>query len=293
MAHGNVGMVGLGIMGSAISGNLLTAGFDVLGYDIDATRVDEFRQRGGRPADSVAEVAAGADVVLTSLPSISAFEAVAGELAEAGGPGLVVAELSTLPLAVKQAAAARLDSAGVVLLDCPLSGTGAQAVTKDLSVYASGDTEAIERCRPIFDGFANFTFTIGEFGTGTRMKFVANLLVAVHNLATAEAFVLGMKAGLDPQTILDVVSKGAGNSRVFELRGPMMVAGDYDDSTMKFEVFRKDVAVISEFAAAIDCPTPLLSASLPLYAAALAQGRDKQDTAALCAVLEQMAGLQR
>jgi L-threonate 2-dehydrogenase len=224
---------------------------------------------------------------------VTAFETVVGELVASGGRDLVVAELSTLPLATKDAARERLAVAGITLLDCPLSGTGAQALTRDLSVYASGDAEAIERCRPIFDGFANFTFTIGEFGAGTRMKFVANLLVAVHNLATAEAFVLGMKAGLDPQAILDVISKGAGNSRVFELRGPMMVAGTYDESTMKFEVFRKDVAVISEFAAAIDCPTPLLSASLPLYAAALAQGRDKQDTAALCAVLEQMAGLQR
>jgi L-threonate 2-dehydrogenase len=294
VAHGNVGMVGLGIMGSAISANLIAAGWDVTGYDIDAARMEQLQANGGTPAESVAAVAqVESGVVLTSLPSVKAFEAVIAELAATGRDGLVVAELSTMPLEVKEAARERLAAAAGTLLDCPLSGTGAQAVTRDLSVYASGDAAAIDRCRPVFDGFANFTFPVGEFGAGTRMKFVANLLVAVHNLATAEAFVLGMKAGLDPQAILDVVSKGAGNSRVFELRGPMMVANSYDDSTMKFEVFRKDVAVISEFAAQIDCPTPLLAASLPFYAAALAQGRDTQDTAALCAVLEDMAGLQR
>lgn len=293
MAQGNVGIIGLGIMGSAISANLVEAGWTVTGYDIDPARVEQLRVAGGQTTTSSAGVAQANDVVLTSLPSVKAFEAVVEELAGSGRDGLVVAELSTLPLEVKQRAHDRLKAAGMTLLDCPLSGTGAQAVNRDLSVYASGDTDAIGRCRPVFDGFANLTFVIGDFGAGSRMKFVANLLVAVHNLATAEAFVLGMKAGLDPQAILDVVSRGAGNSRIFELRGPMMVTGQYDDSSMKFEVFRKDLAIISEFATAIDCPTPLLAASQPLYAAALAQGRDKQDTAALCAVLGEMAGLQR
>ena len=100
----------------------------------------------------------------------------------------------------------------MTLLDCPLSGTGAQAVTRDLAVYASGEEAAFGRCREIFAGFARATHYLGAFGNGSRMKFVANLLVAVHNVAAAEAIVLGTKAGLDPQRILEVIGSGAGNS---------------------------------------------------------------------------------
>ena len=125
------------------------------------------------------------------------------------------------------------------------------------------------------------------------MKFVANLLVAIHNVATAEAFVLGMKAGLDPQKILKLVSAGAGNSRVFELRGPMMAANRYDEATMKISTWQKDMAIIGKFARDLGCPTPLFSASEPVYAAALKGGYGAEDTAAVCAVLEAEAGLKR
>ena len=129
------------------------------------------------------------------------------------------------------------------------------------------------------------------FGNGSKMKFVANLLVAIHNVSTAEALVLGIKAGLKPEDIFKVITDGAGNSRMFEIRGPMMVAGDYGDATMKNSVWQKDMQIIADFARSRDCPTPLFSATEPLYKAAMEQGRGTQDTASICAVLEAMAGL--
>jgi len=125
------------------------------------------------------------------------------------------------------------------------------------------------------------------------VKFVANLLVAIHNVAAAEAMVLGMKAGLDPAMILKVVAGGAGGSRMFQVRGPMMVNGDYSEATMKNEVWQKDMTIIGDFAREIDCPTPLFSASVPIYNAAMAMGLGKEDTGAVCAVLEEMAGKPR
>jgi 3-hydroxyisobutyrate dehydrogenase-like beta-hydroxyacid dehydrogenase len=122
------------------------------------------------------------------------------------------------------------------------------------------------------------------------MKFVANLLVAIHNVAAAEAMVLGMKAGLDPAMILKVVAGGAGGSRMFQVRGPMMVKGDYSEATMKNEVWQKDMTIIGDFARSLDCPTPLFAASAPIYNAAMAMGLGKEDTGAVCAVLEAMAG---
>jgi 3-hydroxyisobutyrate dehydrogenase-like beta-hydroxyacid dehydrogenase len=125
------------------------------------------------------------------------------------------------------------------------------------------------------------------------MKYVANLLVAIHNVASAEAMVLGLKAGLDPNVIHDMVTTGAGNSRVFELRAPMMVKDRYDDPTMKVSVWQKDMAVIGQYATALGCPTPLFSATIPVYSAAMSTGHAGHDTAAVCAVLENMAGVER
>jgi 3-hydroxyisobutyrate dehydrogenase-like beta-hydroxyacid dehydrogenase len=251
---------------------------------------------GGTACTSPKEVAEQSDVVITSLPSIPAFHAVmSGEdgFTAAKKDGLIVIECSTLPIADKQAAHDALREVGTILMDCPISGTGSQAINKDLSIYVSGEESAHAKCQDVFNGFANINFYVGEFGNGSKMKFVANLLVHIHNVASAEAMVLGMKAGLEPQTILDVVKVGAGGSRVLELRGPMMVADNYDDATMKMDIWQKDIKVISEFAADLECPTPLFTAGIDIYRSGLAKGMDKLDTASVCRVLEEMAGLER
>ena len=288
-----VGMVGLGIMGSAMSTNLLAAGFAVAGCDIDPGRIGDFDEKGGTAAASPGEAVADADVAILSMPSIAAFEDVVGGLAGSGRGGLVVIDTSTLPIAVKESARDSLAATGIALMDCPLSGTGAQAVTKDLAVYASGEAADYQRCVPVFEGFARAHYHVGGFGDGSRMKFIANHLVAIHNVAAAEAFVLGMKAGLDAETIYRVIGDGAGTSRMFEVRGPMMVEGNYDGATMKNEVWQKDMSIIGAFAKELDCPVPLFAASGEIYAAAMAQGHGVRDTAAVCAVLEAMAGVTR
>jgi putative dehydrogenase len=288
-----VGMLGLGIMGSAMSKNLLAAGFEVLGYDILEEKVRALEEIGGRGAGSVREVAQACPTVISVLPAVAALEKVGRELAAGTHPELVLLEASTMPLKTKLAVRDALAQAGAETLDCPLSGTGAQAVHKDLSVYASGDPKAYERCIPVFEGFARSHYYIGEYGMGSKMKFVANLLVAIHNVSAAEAFVLGMKAGLAPEMILKVISDGAGTSRMFEVRGPLMVAGRYEPATMKVDVFQKDMKIITSFATQLNCPLPLLSAAAQVYTAALANGRAQQDTASVCEVLEEMAGYKR
>lgn len=287
-----VGIIGLGIMGSAIGANLAKTG-PVLGYDVDAARARSLAGINFEIADSPADVARRADIVLTSLPSPAALDAVIGGLVAAGRKGLVVAELSTLAIEDKERARAALAAAGSTLLDCPLSGTGAQAQTGDLVVYASGDEAAYRECAPIFARFARATHHVGTFGNGMKMKLVANLLVAIHNVAAAEAIVLAVKSGLDAATAYRVISAGAGASRMLDLRGPLMVEGRYQPPTMKVDVWQKDMALIGEFAAECAAPTPLFAATVPLYAAAMAQGFAGLDTASVCAVLESMAGIAR
>jgi 3-hydroxyisobutyrate dehydrogenase-like beta-hydroxyacid dehydrogenase len=122
------------------------------------------------------------------------------------------------------------------------------------------------------------------------MKYIANLLVSIHNLSTAEAMVLGRKAGLDPQQVFDVISDGVGSSRIFDVRGPMMVEGRYSPPQATVRMFMKDIAVISEYAAQVGAPTPLFSAAAAYYNAAIGQGLSEEDPAVLCQVLEHLAG---
>jgi len=277
-------------MGSAMAASLAKAGCRVHGYDIVAARRAALKKAGGTPQASISRVARAAEVLITSLPSAGALHAVAAEL---GAKGRVVMETSTLPIDEKERARVTLAKKGVVLLDCPLSGTGAQARAKDLVVYASGDKRAYARAEPFMPGFSRAHHYLGAFGNGSKMKFVANLMVAIHNVSAAEAFVLGMKAGLAPETIYKVQAESAGTSRMFQVRGPMMVAGEYREATMKNELWQKDMKIIGEFAASLGVPTPLFNASAALYNAAMAQGYAKQDTAAVCAVLEAMARIRR
>jgi len=287
----NIAVIGLGIMGGAIARNLIAAGFAVSGFDVDAGKAAALAKDGLSPASSAADVVSDADVALISLPSVEALDDTVDKLVAAPRPGLVALEISTFPLDAKERARDRLAAAGITLLDCPLSGTGAQAVTKDLAVYASGEEAAFGRCREIFAGFARVTHYLGAFGNGSRMKFVANLLVAVHNVAAAEAIVLGTKAGLDPGRILEVIGSGAGTSRIFELRGPMMAKGVYTPPTATMHVLQKDSGIIAEFARALGVSTPMLAAAAPLYDEAEAQGHAEEDVGAVHAVLARRAGL--
>ena len=291
-----VGFVGLGIIGSAFSKHLLAKGFYVCGYDPDRARLDLLKQRSGKPLGSPAAVARAADVVMTALASYGAYEsAYFGAEGIAGGAsrGLIVADVSTMPLERKTGARDRLAERGVIMLDCPISGTGAQAETGDVAVYASGPRDAVRKAWPVLAGFARKVWSIGEFGAGSKLKYVANHLVTIHNVAAAEALTLGIKSGLDADLMLQALANGAGTSRMLEIRGPLMIEDRYDEPTMKCDVYQKDIDIIGEFAAKLHCPTPLFDASRALYSAALAQGRDKQDTAAVCAVLKEMAGLSR
>ena len=292
---GQVGIIGLGIMGGAIAKNLSAAGWQVTGHDIDAARCAEAKEAGVTIAADAVAVAGAAEVILVSLPNPYALTTTVNALASARLPRRVIVELSTFSLQDKSDAESVLRNAGHVMLDCPLSGTGSQARTKDLVVYASGDAQAINALMPLFADFSRQAHDLGAFGNGMKMKFVANLLVAIHNVASAEAMVLGMKAGLDPAQIFKLIQAGAGNSRVFELRAPMMVEDRYDGDnlTMRVSTWQKDMKVIGEYAASVGCPTPLFSASEPIYRAALSTGHADEDTGSVCAVLEAMAGIKR
>lgn len=293
MAKRKVGIVGLGIMGGAFARNLLEAGWRVVGYDIDQARCRAMARAGVEVAPDVKALATEVETIITSLPKPAALATTVKAIVAACVRPRIIVEASTFALEDKLEAERALRKAGHVMLDCPVSGTGAQARAKDLVIYASGERKAIRRLRPLFAAFAREAHDLGAFGNGSRMKYIANLLVAINNVASAEAMVLGLKAGLDARTVFEMVRSGAANSRVFELRAPMMVKDRYDDATMKISVWQKDMTVIGEFARALCCPTPMFDATVPIYEKAMRSGHAEHDTAAVCAVLEKMAGVKR
>jgi putative dehydrogenase len=282
-----VGIAGLGIMGGAIARNLVERGWKVIGYDVDATRRAELALAHVAIADDVSHLARAAEIIMTSLPSPAAAEEVAQAIANSGQPPRIVVELSTLKIADKLRLEEILTKAGHIALDCPLSGTGAQAKTRDLVVYASGDSAAISRCAALFSDFAKQSADLGRYGNGSRMKFIANHLVAIHNVASAEALVLAQRAGLDLKMVVDMVGPGAGGSRIFQLRAPMMVEGVYEPATMQVSTWKKDMAIIAEFADDVGCATPLFALTQPVYTQAMAMGLGDQDTAAVFEVLKE------
>ncbi len=287
------GVIGLGIMGGTMAANLVLNGWTIHGYDPDPAAQDAARAAGVTVHDRLETLVHAAPILMTSLPTPSAMAATAEAIAAAGAPPRIVAEVSTMTIEDKGRFEATLARAGHVALDCPISGTGAQARTRDLVLYCSGDSAAIARLQPFFRDFARAAHDLGAFGNGSRMKYVANLLVAIHNVASAEAMVLGMRAGLDPHQVVTLIGEGVGTSRVFDLRAPMMAADHYEPATMKVSVWQKDMAIIGQFATALGVPTPLLSACIPIYASAMAHGHAQHDTASVCDVLRRMAGLER
>jgi 3-hydroxyisobutyrate dehydrogenase-like beta-hydroxyacid dehydrogenase len=281
-----VGIIGLGIMGGAIARNLVERGWAVVGFDTEPARRSELALAGVTIVDSTSAVAARASTIMTSLPNAGAAHAVATEIAWCVQPARIVIELSTFTLADKARFKAILEPAGHVALDCPLSGTGAQAAVRDLVVYASGDNAAIARCAGLFADFAKQSANLGDYGNGSRMKFVANHLVAIHNVASAEAMLLAERAGLDLNQVIEMIVPGAGSSRMFQMRAPMMASRSYEPATMRISTWKKDMAIIAEFASELGCETPLFTMTQPVYTQAMAMGLGNQDTAAVFEVLK-------
>ncbi len=290
-----VGFVGLGIMGGAISNNLLKAGHEVIGYDVSPEALAQFVANGGQVAKSPLEVANTTPYLFTSLPTEKVVRDVftgANGICQSQLPNVVM-ELSTMPLTLKMEMYQAMQGVNKYFMDCPVSGTGAQAITGDLIVFASGNKEAFEKVKEIFPSMSKSNYYLGECGNGSKMKYLANLLVGIHNAAAGEVFALASKAGMNLDDVYEVLKDSAGGSKMFAIRGPLMVNNEYDKVTATVNTFMKDLSIISKFAADLNCPTPLFDTTHQLYYSSLNQGFGEDDTAVVCKVLEQMAGVKR
>lgn len=293
-----VGVVGLGIMGGMMAEALCAAGYKVMGYDPAPAARKRLQKAGGGALASAAAVAAAADIIITSLAKPEALHDAVAQITSVRRSKtrakLIVIETSTLTLADKERAQQVLARAGAQTLDCPISGTAVRMKSGGWTIFASGPQAAFRRVQPVLGVFTKNVQNVGAYGNGTKMKFIANHLVAIYNVAVGETMTFARKMKLDPQQVWDLFSSSPvlGNG-VFKLRGKLMVEEKYLPATMKVEVWQKDMQVIGDMAKSVDCPLPLFTTCAPLYTTAMAQGLSQHDTASVCEVLGRMAGLKK
>ncbi|MGI9649396.1 MAG: NAD(P)-dependent oxidoreductase [Acidimicrobiia bacterium] len=280
-----IGIVGLGVMGGATGGHLIRAGYEVHGFDIDEKRQVAFAADGGRVHGSVPELAAEVDTVITWLPSAEALSETVTGLLTGGKTGLVLVEMGTLSLTAKREAHDRLAAAEMAMLDCPVSGTGHQAEDAALVVLGSGDADVFNDRLDVFAPLGSARY-LGEFGNGSVMKYIANLLVSVHTVAAAEAHNLGAASGIDAALVQEVIAEGVASSRMWDIRGAMMAASAYEPPAGRLDILKKDAGLIAEHAAAVGTATPALNLALELFTDASAAGLGSLDAAAIKLYLE-------
>ncbi len=289
----NIGIIGVGLLGGAVAGRLLEAGFAVSGYDTRPEQSKALAGRGLRAAASIADAAKGAEAVFTVLPSLAAAEAVIagkGGLAETAAKGTLILQMSTISpeLTVRLAKAA--EARGLVFLDTPISGTSAMVTRGDSILMTGGDAAVAKRCEKVFAAFAKRTVHMGPVGSAMLAKLVTNLLVALNTVALAEALVLGAKGGLTTKAMLELFRGTAADSRMLEIRGPLMEAGDYPPQ-MKLDLFLKDISLMLQEGQRLGVALPMTDTAQRLYQEAAGAGLAGQDLAVVKTTLERMAGL--
>jgi len=285
-----VGIVGLGLLGGAVASRLRAGGHDVVGYDIAADKVTALVALGGRAAPSAQAVAESAAAVCVVLPSLTSVEDVVlgpRGLAASGAAGTTIIQMSTISPVLTERLAREVTAKGLAFLDCPISGTSAMVGRGEGIVFVGGDPSVFGRWRPVLETILPRAVFVGRAGQAMVLKLVANLLVALHSAAAAEALLMARKAGLDLELVLDVLGRSAASSRMLEVRGPLVARGEFPPQ-MKLDLFMKDLHLIQEAARSVGAPLPLTDVAERLYAAALQAGHGGADLSVVVKALEAM-----
>jgi 3-hydroxyisobutyrate dehydrogenase-like beta-hydroxyacid dehydrogenase len=288
-----VAIIGLGSMGFGMAESLLRAGLRVWGFDVDPASEAELRDKGALSA-SRDEAVAQADAVVCVVVNAAQTEQVLfgeGGVAERMMEGAVFVSCATVAPDFARTMAARLDGMGIDYLDAPMSGGSVRAAEGKLSMMASGRPDAFDRAAPALEAMVETLFRLGdEPGTGSALKVVNQMLAGIHIAAAAEAVTFGISQGIEPGTVLDVISKCAGTSWMFENRVPHIVAGDYTPHSA-VDIFVKDLGIVGNVAHAAKFSAPLTAAALQQFVAASGAGFGREDDAAVAKIYARNAGL--
>ncbi len=290
---GKVGFIGLGAMGGPMARNLAKAGFALVVHDIDPSRTVPLKEMGAEVVASPDQVGAEADRTIVIVETTEQAESViigAHGIIRGARPGHVVVCMSTIDPFAARTFADRLTGRGIAMLDAPVSGGTGRAKSGELSVIVGGAAETYAKCSDLFAVLGSQSFHVGPLGSGLAMKLVNNMLVQVNTVAVAEAMVLGVKAGLDPRTIYEVVRVSTGASAAWELRVPRMLSGDFEPGGT-IDISYKDQELETAFAKRLGVPLLLANITEQVYQMARAQGLNKQDGAAIVKIFEKLVGV--
>lgn len=285
----SIGVIGLGNIGSKVAESLLGAGFDVVGYAL--TKNESLVNKGGRAAHSVQELAQEVDVIVHSLPGIAALVSTVDELLKVAQEGQVVIELSSYPLQDKQEQAGRLAAKGMIMLDCEVSGLPSMVADRTAVIFQSGNRVAVDSVVDVFSAITDKSIYLGEFGTATKMKLLANAMVCVHNMMGAEILSLAVCAGMNAELVFNTLKHSAAGSTTFTNKAPLMLERNFDLGEGPFVHMFQYLARVGEFADQCGATTPLITEATKYYKQAEAEGRHKQDIAALLEILEKTTGV--
>jgi len=293
MEKKTVTVIGLGSMGYGMAQSLLRAGHRVHGVDIDAARVEAFAREGGL-ATPLAQAVAESDIVVLVVLNAAQTESVlfgpAG-CAAAMRPGSVAIACATVPPAFARSMEERAGALGLAYLDAPISGGAVRAAKGELSIMASGSQAAFDLARPALDAMAVNVFDLGRSaGAGSAMKAVNQLLAGVHIAAMGEAMAFAVSQGLDLGRVVEVITRSAGNSWMFENRAPHVVDADYT-ARSAINIWPKDLGIVKEIAESVQFPVPITETALTQFRAAAAAGDGLADDAAVVKVYARAAGL--
>ena len=290
---GTVGFIGLGAMGGPMAQNLVKHGFSLVAHDIDTAKAELWRTRGATVVGSAAEVAARVERTISMVETTAQAEAViAGEqgIIRTARSGHIVVSMSTIDPIAARRLADQLAPTGIAMLDAPVSGGTERAASGQLSIIVGGAPETVAACQDLFRAMGTNVFHMGGLGQGLAMKLINNMLVQVNTVAVAEALVLGVKAGLDPQAIYDVVRVSTGNSFAFEMRVPRILKRDFTPGGT-VDISFKDQELETAFAKQLGVPVLLANVTQQVYQMARAAGFNKEDGSAVVKVLERLAGV--
>ena len=294
MAKQTVGVIGLGSMGLGVARTLLAKGFEVHACDVRPEVVAAFVKEGGVGHPSPDALGAAVPIVIVLVVNADQTESVlfgpAGAASKLAAGSVVIASSTVAPeyaIGLGQ----RLADKKLLMIDAPVSGGAARAAKGEMTIMASGVPEAFDKARAVLDAIATKVYRLGdEPGPGSKVKMINQLLAGVHIAAACEAMALGIKAGVDPNALYEVISNSAGNSWMFQNRVPHILAGDYTPLSA-VNIFVKDLGIVLDSARKMTFPLPITASAHQLYLAAAAQGHGYEDDSAVVKVFEALTGI--
>jgi 3-hydroxyisobutyrate dehydrogenase len=290
----SVGFIGVGNMGNPMASNVLKAGFPMIVYDRNPQAMENLLQAGAQRAASAREVVEGSEIVLTSLPASPDVEAVylePGGLVDSAKPGTMLIDLSSVFPSTPRKIEPRAQARGVHFLEAPVSGgvSGARAAT--LAIMVGGDPETLTRAQPVLRAIGPNIFHVGPVGAGNTVKAINNMMASVNALAMMEGVALGVKAGLDPMTIYEVVKASSGGSKALERIPNSLIPRQFEPG-FKVQLMNKDLETFNTIAKELHVPVSFANVAQQYQQMAIAAGLAEQDTSVVMTIIERLAAMQ-